>query len=127
MRDGPSGNGLGMTEPGDPAPSPYPADTSLQATIDDLALQGYGGTFDVDPGSGDILCGSCDEVSSPSDVHFEQRRRIEGASDPAEMSEVLAATCPHCAHTGVIICRYGPEATTADMAVLDAAGSQFDA
>jgi hypothetical protein len=75
-------------------PSPYPADTSLQSILDDLAAQGYMATFTIDADDGNVSCTSCNASSPAADVRFEQRRRIEGASDPAEMSNVLAVRWP---------------------------------
>jgi hypothetical protein len=45
-------------------------------------------------------------------------RRIEGASDPADMAAVLGLECPACGARGAAIVRYGPEAGPGDEIVL---------
>lgn len=122
----PSGKCLIVTNEPSAQPSPYPADTSLQSILDDLAAQGYSGTFTVDADDGNVACTACNTSSPAASVRFEQRRRIEGASDPAEMSNVLAVRCPQCAEPGTIICRYGPEAGIGDSAILEAARGQIN-
>jgi hypothetical protein len=115
------------SEPSPPRPpSPYPADTTLRSLLDDLAAEGFTGQFVVDPEGDGVTCATCSAAASADDLRYEQRRRIEGASDPAEMSDLLAATCPACDARGVIICRYGPEAGPGDSAVLGAARGQLE-
>jgi hypothetical protein len=108
-----------MTDPATPR-DVYPADTSLAEVLAELAGLGFTGQFVIDDG-GSCTCGDCGRASSPEELRFEQRRRLEGASDPAEMSDVLAITCPACESPGVAICRFGPAATAGDVAVLQAA------
>ena len=43
---------------------------------------------------------------------------MEGASDPDDMTLVVAARCPHCGAGGVVVLGYGPTASEADAAVL---------
>ena len=48
--------------------------------------------------------------------------RLEGASDPADMSLVVPLDCPDCGARGVLVLRYGPEASMEEadvLAVLD--------
>ncbi|MEP6625457.1 MAG: hypothetical protein ABJC79_13510 [Acidimicrobiia bacterium] len=47
-------------------------------------------------------------------------RRLEGASDPADMLAVLALTCPNCATMGTLTLNYGPESTPGEAIVLQA-------
>ena len=113
------------TEHESDTPSPYPADTSLKATLDELAAAGYAASLAIVGDDGELACSSCTTTSPADTVRFEERRRIEGASDPGEMSNVLAARCPRCGEPGVVICRYGPEAGPGDSAVLQAARGQI--
>jgi hypothetical protein len=102
----------------------YPADTSLEAVLAELAGLGFTGQFEIDD-VGSCTCLSCQARSAPDAVRFEHRRRLEGASDPGEMTNVLALTCPQCAESGVAVCRFGPEASAGEAAFLQAARGQL--
>lgn len=78
-------------------------------TVDMVALEG-----------GSIRCGSCGEASPAQDVGADGLRRTEGASDPADMTAVVALTCPRCGERGAMVVTYGPEAAIADADVLAA-------
>ena len=114
-----------MSDPAD-ASDVYPAGTSLADALSELAGLGFTGQFVTDEDDGSCTCTNCGVPSSPDSVRFEQRRRLEGASDPAEMANVLALTCPHCASPGVVVCRFGPEASSGDVALLQAARGQVE-
>jgi hypothetical protein len=89
---------------------------TLTDVIDAFAGDGYAGQFaEVD---GDVRCMTCGEVSAPGTVALGELRRLEGASDPADMLAVAAITCPHCGSGGTLILNFGPEATAGDSAVL---------
>ena len=60
--------------------------------------------------AGTILCRSCGTTSSASAFQLHSLRRLEGASDPADMTAVAAVTCPACGVGGALVLRYGPEA-----------------
>ena len=47
-------------------------------------------------------------------------RRLEGASDPADMMAVVAITCPICGARGTTILGFGPNSTEQDSTVLAA-------
>jgi hypothetical protein len=47
-------------------------------------------------------------------------RRLEGASDPADMLAVFALTCPRCGTAGTLTLNYGPETTPGEVTVLQA-------
>ena len=57
---------------------------------------------------------------------FAERRRLEGASDPGEMANILAVTCPACGSRGVAVCRFGPEASEWDALLMQAARGHLD-
>ena len=78
-------------------------------TAEETALEG-----------GDVRCGSCHEAPPIGSWSVDHLRRTEGASDPGDMSAVLAVTCPSCETKGTLTVRYGPEASTADADVLSA-------
>jgi hypothetical protein len=85
----------------------------------DFQADGYAGDLFAEEG-GQVRCGTCDEVSPAGDLDVAQLRRLEGASDPADMAAVVAAPCPRCGAKGVMVVMYGPEASGADADVLAA-------
>ena len=101
--------------------STYPADTSLAEVIAGFEQRGFTGHFDVDESTGSTTCVACGAASSPSEIEVADSRRVEGASDPSEMTSVLAVRCPSCGQTGTISCRYGPEASAGEADLLRAA------
>jgi hypothetical protein len=93
--------------------TPSPSDnTTLTAVLAGYAAAGFDGEFTID-GDG-VRCLSCDTVSDPSRLVLESLRRLEGASDPADMAAVLALTCPSCGRRGTLVVRFGPEASAAE-------------
>lgn len=99
-------------------PSPHPSGTSLAEVLHDFAEAGYDGQLEIDDDSGLITCVSCSTTVRPDQLTIASKRRLEGASDPADMTTVLATRCPTCAVTGVVICRYGPEASAGEVELL---------
>jgi len=85
----------------------------------DYAEAGYAGQFSVVEG-GLVLCHTCRSRTEPGSLGVLSMRRLEGASDPADMMVVAAITCPICAIGGVLTLNYGPEAT-AEQAEVQAA------
>ena len=104
------------------SPATYPADRSMAEILDDLATRGYDAPVDIDEDSGTCTCGACGAVSPPGTMIVDEAQRIEGASDPADMSSVLALRCPQCDAGGSLVCRYGPEASAGEAALLRAVG-----
>jgi hypothetical protein len=108
--DGPEG-------PGPVAGAPSDNET-LTAVLRGLADQGF--TCDLfavtDPPG--FRCGSCHEISPVGDFDIVDERRMEGASDPADMVLVVAATCPRCGAKGAAALGYGPDADAADSDVV---------
>jgi hypothetical protein len=87
-----------------------------------LAAFGEGGfTCSMTPlPGGTVRCGECGQASPAGDFAVEALRRTEGASDPGDMSAVVALTCPRCGMKGTVVLRFGPEAGEADDDVLAA-------
>src|ERR671913_1486801 len=90
---------------------------TLVQVIEGLRAEGYDGTFVVDD-DGMVHCRTCGAAVAPGDVLLDGVRRLEGASDPADMAAVLAVRCPTCDRRGSIVARYGPEAGPGDAALL---------
>lgn len=65
-----------------------------------------------------VMCFTCHQTSDACDVALDDIVRTEGASDPADMTAVVALTCPHCATRGTLVLTYGPEAPAEEAEVL---------
>ena len=91
--------------------------TAEQAVLIAFAEQGYSASLWSKPG-GQILCGTCRTTSPASDYEIGLQRRLEGASDPADMQLLVGATCPSCGARGALSLHYGPTAGEDDADVL---------
>ena len=100
---------MGSSDPSD--------ETTLISVLDGFHAAGYTADFLIGDG-GTIRCRSCGVETPAEDAAVEDIRRLEGASDPADMAAVLALVCPACSARGTVVVRYGPEAGPDDMAVL---------
>jgi DNA-directed RNA polymerase subunit RPC12/RpoP len=107
--------------PGSGQPTNYPADVSLGEVLAEFEADGFTDQFEIDDATGACTCGACGRATSPDSIDVVTGRRLEGASDPAEMSTVLGVRCPHCGRRGTAVCRYGPEASEGEAALLLAA------
>src|SRR5215213_5672630 len=67
---------------------------------------------------GQVHCYSCGANADPDKVELHSLRRLEGASDPADMLAVAAVSCPTCAVKGVLVLNYGPDTTPGEADVL---------
>jgi hypothetical protein len=105
-------------DPPSERPSPFPSDTSLSEVLQGLADNGFTGQFELDQDSGSATCLTCSTVTEADQLVVATKRRLEGASDPADMSMVLGLTCPACGTNGVLVCRYGPEASAGEAELL---------
>lgn len=70
-----------------------PHDTSPEVAMATLAGLGFTGHFEIED-DGSCRCISRGTSSSPERCYFEDRRRVSRASEPAELTNVLALTCP---------------------------------
>ena len=101
---------------GDPAaPSDH---TTLTEVLGQFAAGGFVGDFQVAGGGTTVRCLTCDEESSASEIPQHTIRRLEGASDPADMAAVVALTCPRCDARGTLIVPFGPLASASEALVL---------
>ena len=90
--------------------------TTLVAVIAELESLGYTGQM-VPTGNGRVQCSNCDAVSAAESLSVDQRRRLEGASDPDDMMSVNAVVCPACHEKGTLVLAYGPSASEEDARV----------
>lgn len=90
---------------------------TLDGILAGLAADGFEGQFAARPGA-TVVCFTCRTASPAADVHVEALRRMEGASDPADMLAVVALVCPHCGARGTAALGYGPDASFDDAEVL---------
>ncbi len=65
-----------------------------------------------------LECAECGAVSPANSVSMSSLRRLEGASDPADMIAIVAMTCPACGARGTVALGFGPMATLQDSEVL---------
>jgi hypothetical protein len=90
---------------------------TLLDVLDEAADGGYGAQFIAreDALIQCVACASANRAASFDIVHF---RRLEGASDPADMLIVVWSVCPACAAHGTLTLGFGPNASGADATVL---------
>jgi hypothetical protein len=88
----------------------------LSAVLAAYAEAGFDGELRID--GEDVQCLSCGTLSDPAGFALQSLRRLEGASDPADMAAVLALTCPSCGRGGALVVRFGPEASAAEAQLL---------
>ncbi|HEU5085089.1 MAG TPA: hypothetical protein VFU14_17235 [Acidimicrobiales bacterium] len=94
----------------DPIPGAPSDNTTAVAELEELRQQGYGGDFRVVEG-GAVRCRQCEHTEQAEELDIDVFRRLEGASEPDEMSAVLAITCPACGSKGTALVAYGPHAS----------------
>jgi hypothetical protein len=105
-----------MAEPEEGAPSD---NTTLSDVLSGYADAGFTSTFAAQDGSV-VRCDSCGSELDPSRIHMRSLRRLEGASDPADMMAVVAMECGVCGASGTMVLGYGPAASDEDSDVLRA-------
>src|SRR5215510_3295160 len=95
-----------------------PGDASTIAEVLSTFEQaGYQSQFVVRP-VGELECTTCHRTVHARDARVHAFRRLEGASDPADMLAVVALVCPHCGALGTVVLSYGPAASDEDAAVM---------
>lgn len=104
-----------MSRPLESVPSD---NTTLREVLDAYGADGHDGVFELVGDDGDVRCGRCQQTAIADHVPILSVRRLEGASDPADMLAVCAVTCPNCDGRGTLVVGFGPSATMADSAFL---------
>lgn len=90
---------------------------TLTEVIAELEEEGWRGRLTAVEG-GAVHCAGCDAVTSAASLVTSVERRLEGASDPADMVLVVAAECPSCLVPSTLVLGYGPAASVEDADVV---------
>ncbi len=93
--------------------------TTLTEVLADYDAAGFAGEFEVTDAAL-VRCLTCMSESEPAVLDVLSLRRLEGASDPADMLSVISLVCPACESKGVLVSNYGPEASPQQAAVVQA-------
>lgn len=91
--------------------------TTLTEVLAGYASAGFDSSFSITDDA-QLHCDSCEQTAEPHLVPMSSLRRMEGASDPADMFAIVALTCPHCGARGCAVLGYGPMATAEHSDVL---------
>jgi len=94
----------------EPVPGAPSDNTTATTELDELRRQGYDGDFVIREGPV-VCCRGCDHCVEPEQLQIDVFRRLEGASEPDEMSAILAVTCPQCVDKGTLMVAYGTNAS----------------
>jgi hypothetical protein len=92
--------------------------TTLTEVLDRYATAGFTAEFEAVEPNGAVRCLDCGTVASAAAYSMHSLRRLEGASDPADMMAVVAITCCNCGADGVLVLTYGPAGNAADADIL---------
>ncbi len=129
--DRPFGYSAGVTQSSDAAAATPPGSndpsetTTLTEVIDGYRASGFASDFWAEE-PGCLRCGSCNSVVEARRVPMHSMRRLEGASDPADLVVVVASTCPVCGSQGTVVLGYGSMASAVDAEVLIALQDRRD-
>jgi hypothetical protein len=108
------------------APTDQPSDnTTLTEVLESYAASGYSTNFWAEADA-NVRCDSCQSVLPSRRLVMHSIRRLEGASDPADMAAVVATSCPVCGAEGTMVLSYGPTASEFDADVLLALSDRRD-
>ena len=92
-------------------------ETTLTAVLASYDAAGFDAQFAATD-EGLVHCYSCGDNVAPARVELHSLRRLEGASDPADMLAVAAIACASCGLKGVLVLNYGPDTTPGESDVL---------
>ena len=106
-----------QSRPEDDAHGPGRGRDVARRDLDELCRRGVHERL-VRTDDGRLECARCSTVTAADRVDVHSIRRLEGASDPADMSAVLAVVCPSCQAHATAVLRFGPEATEPEATVL---------
>jgi len=92
--------------------------STLMETLALAARDGFGEQLVVTEHG--LRCTHCDTTTPFATVDVSGCRRLEGASDPADMLLVVWGTCAGCGRGGAATIGYGPNANEHDATALNA-------
>lgn len=98
-------------------PPPQTDGLRLDESHRHMESKGFGEQFAAAK-DGRILCMACGAESPAKRFKVDSQKRVEGVSDPADESLVVALHCPSCGARGTITLAYGPRAGRDEAAVL---------
>jgi hypothetical protein len=96
-----------------PVPGAPSDNATLTEMMNTLAEDGFVHQFFPIPG-GAVECSDCSTQVEASELAIVSMRRLEGASDPADMMSLVAARCPNCDALGTLLLGYGVNASVDD-------------
>lgn len=91
--------------------------TDVQTVLEAFAGDGFADSYEVSE-EGAVTHSPSGTQLRPEDLEVVRFRRLEGASDPSDMVLVAGVRSP--AGDGVIVVKYGPEATPGEADLLTA-------
>jgi hypothetical protein len=94
-----------------------PTVRNIPVEMQELADRGFTGTFRV-VADARVVCDRGHHVHEAAELEIVDVRRLEGRSDPADMSAVIALRCRNCQQAGTLVLTYGPSASAEDADVL---------
>ncbi len=100
--------------------------TTLVTELEQFRADGYDGDFLIESGPA-LRCRACDHRIDPAQTDLDALRRLEGASDAADMVAILALECPHCGAKGTAVAAYGPMASADEDDLLRVLPDDLDA
>lgn len=107
-----------MTDEPTDGPGPATGASTLIELLDAAANAGFSTQLIARDG-GRVHCRNCDTASDAGDFDVDRHDRLEGASDASDELLVVRAACPNCDAKGVLTLGYGPNASDADVSVID--------
>lgn len=100
----------------EPDTSPAAGADTLIGVLAEAGEHGYQ-TQQIGRAAGRIECAGCDRQTPAADFDIDRVRRLEGASDAADLLLVLWSRCPSCGRRGVLTLGYGPNASDVDTTI----------
>ena len=99
--------------------------STVTELLDAYSQGGFSGSFTVVEGAA-LECHACEARFPAAEAEMSSLRRMEGASDPADMVAVVALACPRCGTAGTVVLGFGPAASPEDGDVLGALRDRRD-
>jgi hypothetical protein len=101
------------------AASTSPSADTLRETLERYEKAGFKGQFSALPNQR-VQCLKCQVVHGAGKLKMQAMHRLEGSSDPADESAVVATSCPACNTRGTLVLTFGSEASLEDKLVFAA-------